>query len=73
MEINRIAELAKECNDLNNAFAKACYKRVLNILFTETGEPYVIDENVIDEYEKAKKALSDKIDELSKELERAEE
>ena len=65
MEINpKIAELARECNRLNKKYAEACYKRVMNVLFTETGEPYVIDEKVTAEYESIKYELSTKIDEL---------
>lgn len=68
----KIAELARECNELNKQYAEACYNRVMNVIRTDTGGVYVIDENYIQEYERIRDALIAKIDELDKELEDAE-
>lgn len=62
--INRVAEVAQECNRLSKEYAKLCYKRAMNVLFTETGKPYVIDEKVLEEYESVRYELNAKIDEL---------
>ncbi len=68
----KIAELARECNELNDEYAEACYNRVKNVIRTDTGGVYVIDEHYIEEYERIRDALLAKIDELDKELEDAE-
>lgn len=65
MGINRIAELAKECNKLNEEYAEACYKRVMNVIVTEDGRYHEIDTpTVMAEYESAKSALISKMKEL---------
>lgn len=65
MEIDtKIAEVARECNRLNTEFADIRYRRAMNVLFTDTGEPFVIDEKIISEYNKREHELSAKIDEL---------
>lgn len=60
----QIAELARECNDLTAKVADAAYKKVMNVLFQETGEYYLIDLNVVEDYKRARAELNSKIDEL---------
>lgn len=68
--MERIAELAKECNKLNKEYAEACYKRVMNIIVTEDGRYHEIDTpTVMAEYESAKSALISKMKELDNAIE----
>lgn len=70
MEIDdKIASLARECNDLNEEFAEVSYRRVMNVLFTLSGDAVVIDENVLDEYKALETELSHKIDDLNEAIE----
>lgn len=68
--MERIAELAKECNELTKEYAEACYKRVMNVIVTEDGRYHEIDTpTVMAEYESAKSALISKMKELDEAIE----